>query len=213
MRQVITAEIRSEVNGRFLEASNSLGKAASNSRPGVVEETGFNSEIERFGRMVSICGDSHIVVETSLKAYVAGTRHDVAPRTHSISKLVELLPVRAASQMVDLLRPLVPYDFDVWRGASTYLSDTTYYGVLSELGPQTAADMLEASIRIHEFVVADMREIIPQADSLLEKISIIRGLATIEVIRGGGGAICQRHLPCVSRISTQGGYLTADPVL
>ena len=109
----------------------------------------------RFSRMISICGDAHLAVETAIKAYTPAVAGQFASRgggAHSVRDLLKPLGPRQRSAVIRAMGSRPPSDITPWRAAASYIREQTSRREIQRITPEFVASMLEAAVGVGEVV-------------------------------------------------------------
>lgn len=101
-------------------------------------------------RLLGVCEQSQIVMETSLKALIHALEGEHPGRVHGIGTLLDAagmhLSESAARRLIACLGTVSPQDASVWRETGTYPDDTGTVGDPDAATDDFAADMVTAAI-------------------------------------------------------------------
>ena len=103
-------------------------------------------------RMLNICAQSQMVMETSLKALIHALKEPHPVNTHDIGGLIDAVGDQLAGPAADgleaALGPLTSEQASVWREAGTYPADRFIQGDPQQATPEFAAQMAHAATQM-----------------------------------------------------------------
>ena len=145
-------------------ANNALNKLLAMLRPSPHEDdallAGDLSFADRMkhSRMLGICEQSQIAMETSLKALIHALHGGHPGRVHGIDALltaaVPQLGPEDAAQLQAALGPVSPHDASVWRETGTYPADIGIDGDPASATPRFSGDLAAAAAGITRTSIA-----------------------------------------------------------